>query len=277
MKTPTHRTAGFPPVAAMKMTSCGFIGRFLASLGLAFSLSMSGAEAAPAHHAIGTIVLVHGAFADGSSWAPVITRLQARGYHVAAVQNPLTSLADDVAATNRVLRRQTGDVLLVGHSWAGAVITEAGNAANVKGLVYLSALVPDSGESASDLLNRLNAPMTGLTPDADGLIWLDDAKAYRHVMAADVSETKAAELAALQQPIAAATFAGKISHAAWHDKPSWYLQTEDDDALPLQVQQAIAHQIDASVTSISSSHMSLVSHPDAVADLIDQAARQATR
>ena len=253
------------------------IGRLLASVGLAFSFSTSEAAAAPTPQAIGTIVLVHGAFADGSSWAPVVARLQALGYHVAAVQNPLTSLAGDVAATNRVLRRQTGDVLLVGHSWAGAVITEAGNSANVKGLVYLSALVPDSGESVADLLNRLNAPMAGLTPDADGLIWLDDAKAYRHVMAADVSEAKAAELAALQQPIAAATFAGKVGHAAWHDKPSWYLQTEDDNALLPQVQQAIAHQIGAKVTSIPSSHMSLVSHPDAVADLIDLAARQAAR
>ncbi len=135
--------------------------------------------------------------------------------------------------------------------------------------------MPDSGESVSDLLNRLNAPMAGLTPDTDGLIWLDDAKAYRHVMAADVSEDKAAELAALQQPIAAATFAGKISHAAWHDKPSWYLQTENDNALGPQVQLAIAHQIGASVTSLFASHMSLVSHPDAVADLIDQAAREA--
>lgn len=275
MKISTYKTTGFPWRPAIRMTSSGFTGRLLASLGLAFSLSTSEAKTAPARHAIGTIVLVHGAFADGSSWAPVISRLQARGYHVAAVQNPLTSLADDVAATNRVLRRQTGDVLLVGHSWAGAVITEAGNAANVKGLVYLSALVPDSGESVSDLLNRLNAPMAGLTPDADGLIWLDDAKAYHHVMAADVSEDKAAELAALQQPIAAATFAGKVSHAAWHDKPSWYLKTENDNALPPQVQRAIAQQIGARVTSISSSHMSLVSHPDAVADLIDQAAREA--
>jgi len=277
MKVATKTVRCFHPTRPLKILSSGFTGRLLASLGLALSLSIIGAEAAPRSHPIDTIVLVHGAFTDGSSWAPVIARLQARGYHVVAVQNPLTSLADDVAATNRVLRRQTGDVLLVGHSWAGAVITEAGNAANVKGLVYLSALVPDSGESAGDLLNRLKAPMTGLTPDADGLIWLDDAKAYRHVMAADVLETKAAELAALQQPIAAASFAGKVSHAAWHDKPSWYLQTKNDYALPPQVQLAIAHQIGASITSIFSSHMSLVSHPDAVANLIEQAAREAAR
>lgn len=225
--------------------------------------------------AVRNIVLVHGAFADGSSWLPVIAKLQAMGYHVTAVQNPLTSLADDVAATEKVLHRQQGDVLLVGHSWAGAVITQAGNAANVKGLVYLSALVPDSGESVADLLQRLKAPMDGMAPDAEGLIWLDDPKQFHQVMAADVSINKARELAAVQQPMAAASFAGKIEHAAWHDKPSWYLQTENDQALKPVVQRALAQQIGAKVVTILSSHMSLVSHPDAVAKLIDQAAREA--
>ncbi|MBB4235877.1 alpha/beta fold hydrolase [Rhizobium esperanzae] len=249
--------------------------RHLAALvGVTVAISPSPTEATKAPVAVRNIVLVHGAFADGSSWAAVVGRLQARGYRVTAVQNPLTSLADDVAATNRVLRRQTGDVLLVGHSWAGAVITEAGNASNVKGLVYLSALVPDSGESVADLLQRLNAPMSGLTPDPEGLIWLDDADTYRQVMAADVTAEKAAELAALQQPIAAAAFSAKIGHAAWQDKPSWYLRTENDNALPPAVQQTMAEQIDAQITSIPSSHMSLVSHPDAVVDLIDRAAQQ---
>lgn len=246
-----------------------------ALVGVTVAISATLTEAAPAPVAVRNIVLVHGAFADGSSWASVIERLQARGYHVTAVQNPLTSLADDVAATNRVLRRQTGDVLLVGHSWAGAVITEAGNASNVKGLVYLSALVPDGGESVADLLQRLNAPMSGLTPDREGLIWLDDPATYRQVMAADVTAEKAAELAALQQPIAAVAFGGKIGHAAWHAKPSWYLRTENDDALPPAFQQVMAEQIGAQITSIPSSHMSLVSHPDAVVDLIDRAAQQA--
>ncbi|GES53629.1 alpha/beta hydrolase [Rhizobium sp. NBRC 114257] len=249
--------------------------RFAALAGVTVAIASASTEAAPAPVAVRNIVLVHGAFADGSSWVSVIERLQARGYHVTAVQNPLTSLADDVAATNRVLRRQTGDVLLVGHSWAGAVITEAGNASNVKGLVYLSALVPDSGESVADLLTRLNAPMSGMTPDSEGLIWLDDAAAYRQVMAADVPAEKAAELAAIQQPIAAAAFGAKVGHAAWQDKPSWYLRTENDNALPPAVQQTMAQQIKAQITSIPSSHMSLVSHPDAVVDLIDRAARQA--
>ncbi|ESS41554.1 putative signal peptide protein [Burkholderia cenocepacia KC-01] len=221
------------------------------------------------------IVLVHGAFADGSSWNPVIVRLQRMGYRVTAVQNPLTSLADDVAATESVLHRQTGNVLLVGHSWAGAVVTQAGNAANVKGLVYLSALVPDNGESAADLLQRLNAPMTGLAPDAQGLIWLDDARAFQHVMAADIPLEQARVLASVQQPVAAACFTGKIQQAAWHDKPVWYLRTTNDNALKPAVQQAIAQHIGATVTSIRSSHMSMLSHPDEVARLIDLAARQA--
>ncbi len=199
------------------------------------------------------------------------------GYRVTAVQNPLTSLSDDVAATESVLHRQTGDVLLVGHSWAGAVITQAGNATNVKGLVYLSALVPDDGESVADLLQRLNAPMTGLAPDAQGLIWLDDARAYRNVMAADVPPAQARVLASVQQPVAATCFTGKIQHAAWHDKPVWYLRTTNDNALKPAVQQAIAQHIGATVTSIRSSHMSMLSHPDEVARLIDLAARKASQ
>lgn len=233
--------------------------------------------AAKNEHRVNTIVLVHGAFADGSSWSPVIERLTAMGYNVTAVQNPMTSLKDDVLATERVLRRQKGDVLLVGHSWAGAVITQAGNASNVKGLVYLSALVPDNGESAGDLLARLKAPMTGLTPDADGLIWLDDPAQFHHVMAADLPMQKVKLMTAVQQPIASACFTEKVDHAAWHDKPSWYLQTTDDQAVSLSTQRAIAQQIGAKVVSIHSSHLSLVSHPDAVAQLIDHAASESGR
>ncbi|WP_017906722.1 alpha/beta fold hydrolase [Pseudomonas asplenii] len=252
-----------------------WLGRLATAVGLAMLFGGTQANAAPTPGGVRNIVLVHGAFADGSSWSQVIPRLQAMGYHVTAVQNPLTSLADDVTATVRVLRRQKGDVLLVGHSWAGAVITQAGNANNVKGLVYLSALVPDSGESVADLLERLKAPMDGLVPDAEGLIWLDDPQVFHQLMAADLPLKKAQVLAAIQQPIAAASFAGKIRHAAWHDKPSWYLQTKNDQALRPDVQQAIAQWIGAQVISIDSSHLSLLSHPDEVARLIDRAAREA--
>ncbi|MBJ9880178.1 alpha/beta hydrolase [Burkholderia cenocepacia] len=247
-------------------------GRLLAAVAFMVTFA-SGHTIAAAAPAVRNIVLVHGPFVDGSSWQPVITRLQHMGYHVTAVQNPLTSLDDDVAATENVLRRQTGDVLLVGHSWAGAVITQAGNAANVKGLVYLSALAPDDGESVDDLLRSVGAPMTGLSPDARGLIWLDDARQFQRVMAGDLPFERVNALTSTQQPIAAACFAGKVRHAAWHDKPRWYLRTTDDNALEATVQQAIAQRIGATVTTIRSSHLSMLSHPDDVARLIDRAAR----
>ncbi|WP_437216103.1 alpha/beta fold hydrolase [Pectobacterium sp. LFLA-215] len=240
------------------------------ALGLVLSTGVHNvAEAAKINH----IVLVHGAFADGSSWSAVTARLQEMGYHVTAVQNPLTSLADDVEATDRVLQRQQGDVLLVGHSWGGAVVTQAGNDPKVRGIVYLSALVPDSGESVSDLLQRLKAPMEGMSPDANGLIWLDNPEQYREVMAGDVSLKKAQALAAVQQPIAAKAFGDRVQQAAWKNKPTWYLLTENDKALTPSIQKAIASHIGATTRAISSSHMSLVSHPEVVADFIDSAAK----
>lgn len=245
------------------------------AVGLVLLFSFNLATAAAPRPAINDIVLVHGALTDGSIWAPIITRLQAMGYHVTAVQNPLTSLADDVAATKNVLRHQNGNVLLVGHSWGGVVITEAGNAANVKGLVYLSAMAPDNGESMVDLLQRLKAPMQGPAPDADGFIWMDDPQMFHQFMAADVPMQKVHELISVQQPIAAASVAEKIQHAAWHEKPSWYLQATDDQAILPAVQQSIAQQIGAKSHSVRSSHMLLLSHPEAVAQFINQAAQEA--
>lgn len=219
------------------------------------------------------IVLVHGAFTDGSSWSAVMARLQAMGYHVTAVQNSLTSLKDDVNATRAVIARQPGDVLLVGHSWGGAVITDAGNDPRVKGLAYLSALVPDSHESVAGLLTRLHAPMTGLSADEQGLIWLDDPVLFHKVMANDLSRQRAQLLAAAQQPIAARAFTDTLTHAAWHDKPSWYLVTENDAALNPAVQNKLAKAIGATRVSLYSSHLSMISHADRVADFIDRAAR----
>ncbi|GKX40006.1 alpha/beta hydrolase [Pectobacterium versatile] len=247
-----------------------WLGHLAIALGLLLSACVHNVAAAAK---INNIVLVHGAFADGSSWSAVTARLQEMGYHVTAVQNPLTSLADDVEATERVLQRQQGDVLLVGHSWAGAVVTQAGNAPNVRGIVYLSALVPDSGESVSDLLQRLKAPMAGMAPDANGLIWLDNPEQYREVMAGDVPLKKAQALAAVQQPIAAKAFGDRVQQAAWKNKPTWYLLTEKDKALNPSIQKDIASHIGAKTQSISSSHMSLVSHPEAVADFIASAAK----
>lgn len=219
------------------------------------------------------IVLVHGAFADGSSWSRVIVLLQQKGYRVTAVQNPLSSLAADVEATHRVIARQPHPVLLVGHSWGGAVISVAGNQHKVKGLVYLSALAPDSGESVAQALQRLQAPMQGLQADAQGLIWLDDPEVFAQVMAHDLPADEVRALVAVQQPIAAAAFSAAIGHAAWHDKPSWYLVTQGDRALSTAVQQQFAAAMKARTETIPSSHLSLVSHPQQVADLIDSAAR----
>jgi len=221
------------------------------------------------------IVLVHGAFVDGSSWAPVVARLQAMGYQVTAVQNGLRSLADDVASTEQVLRRQPGKVLLVGHSWGGVVISQAGNAPNVAGLVYLSALAPDSGESAAALLQRLGAPMAGLTPDRDGLIWLDTPAQFRRLLAGDLPLARVRQLTAVQQPLAAHSFAEPVTQAAWRSKPSWYLQTERDNAVPLAAQSAMAQQMGAKVRKLRSSHLSMLSRPTAVAAWIDRAARDA--
>lgn len=222
---------------------------------------------------IKNIVLVHGAFADGSSWSTVIALLQERGYHVTAVQNPLTSLKDDVAATERVLKRQNDNVLLVGHSWAGAVITQAGNATNVKGLVYLSALVPDSNQSVSDALARFNAPMKGMEADNNGLIWLDKPELFHQVMANELSIKQSLLLSSVQQPIAAAAFNEKVNSAAWREKPSWYLITENDNALAPSVQADFAREAGAHITRIHSDHLSMISHPKEVAALIIKAAQ----
>lgn len=249
--------------------------RFRRWLGAPLTLAL--ATTAGAATPLPSVVLVHGAFADGSSWSRVIPRLQTRGYRVTAVQLPLTSLADDVAATRRVIDRQPGDVVLVGHSWGGVVVTEAGNAPTVKALVYLSALVPDSGESAQGLLQRLGAPMEGLAPDAAGLIWLDDPKAFQAVMAADLPLSTARTLAAVQKPLAARSFAEAVSHAAWRDKPSWYLVTTNDHALPPRAQRAMAAEMQARTVTLASSHLSLASHPDRVADFIDRAAEAQRR
>lgn len=263
----------------MTVTTLAFLGRDLrqgiVALAMVFVAALLPPQCQAAEIGVPNIVLVHGAFADGSVWSEVIPLLQAKGYHVTAVQIPLTSLAADVAATRRALERQTADVLLVGHSWAGAVVTEAGNAPNVKGLVYLSALVPDAGESVGELLAKRNAPMQGLTPDKNGFVWLDDPTTYAHVMAADVPPARVSQLAATEKPIAASAFGDKVSDAAWTNRPRWYLVTEGDNALPTAVQIWLSQHIGARTKTIASSHMSMISHPDVVADFIAEAASKA--
>lgn len=227
--------------------------------------------AAAAAEPVRNIVLVHGAFTDGSIWSDVMTRLQAKGFTVAAVQNPLTALAADIEATTRVLRRQRGGVLLVGHSWAGAVVTAAAIEANVRAIAYVSALVPDAGESVGTMLARHAASMEALRADQDGLIWLDEA-AFARILANDIDPRAVQRLAALQQPIAASAFAEQIGHAAWRDKPSFYLVTQGDAAVPEPLQRKMAAQAQSAITTVASSHLSMISQPQAVADFIESAA-----
>jgi pimeloyl-ACP methyl ester carboxylesterase len=225
------------------------------------------------------VVLVHGAFVDGSSWNGVVAKLQQKGYHVSSVQNPLTSLADDVAATRRVLARQEGPTMLVGHSWGGVVITEAGaNAPNVAGLVYIAAIAPDLHESTMDLLKR-GAPMPSgqsIVKDASGFLWLDRSK-YHADFAADVPENLTRVLSAAQVPIAAKAFGETVSQVAWKEKPSWYVVTTKDRAVSPDVERFMAERMGAKIVPMASSHLAPVSHAGAIADVIDRAARELSR
>jgi pimeloyl-ACP methyl ester carboxylesterase len=231
---------------------------------------------APPTGAVRNIVLVHGAFVDGSSWNGVIARLQRKGYHVSAVQNPLTSLADDVAATRRVLAQQDGPTVLVGHSWGGVVITEAGaDDPNVVGLVYVAAIAPEVGESALDILKRGPQMPAGasMKRDDSGFLWLDRAQ-YRANFAADVPENLTRVLSAAQQPIAASAFEEKVSKAAWQSKPSWYVVTSKDRAVSPEIERWMANRIGATIVEVPSSHLVTVSHAAATADAIDKAAKE---
>lgn len=215
----------------------------------------------------------------GRAWNGVVAKLQQKGYHVSSVQNPLTSLADDVAATRRVLARQDGPTILVGHSWGGVVITEAGaNASNVAGLVYVAAIAPDLHESTMDLMKRAE-PMPanqGITADPTGFLWFDRTR-YHADFAADVPENLTRVLSAAQQPIAAKAFSEMVSQVAWREKPSWYIVTTRDRALSPEVEQFMANRMGAKIVPISSSHLVPVSHAGAVADVIDRAARELSR
>jgi pimeloyl-ACP methyl ester carboxylesterase len=241
--------------------------------------AMAAPPAAPMTGPVHNIVLVHGAFVDGSSWNGVVAKLQQKGYHVSSVQNPLTSLADDVAATRRVLALQNGPTLLVGHSWGGVVITEAGaNAPNVAGLVYIAAIAPDLHESTMDLMKRAAPAPAGksIIKDSSGFLWLDRTK-YHADFAADVPENLTRVLATAQVPIAASAFGETVSQVAWKEKPSWYVLTTKDRAVPPELEKLMADRMGAKVVPMASSHLAPVSHAGAVADVIDRAARELSR
>lgn len=222
------------------------------------------------------VVLVHGAFADGSGWRGVYDELTSRGYRVTIVQNPLTSFADDVAATKRALALQDGPTVLVAHSWGGSIITEVGVDPKVAALVYVSALSPDAGESTSEQYTGFTTPpefVIDTLPDGFGLLNLEKFKAG---FAADASDADAAFLRDSQVPINMSAFATKLTNAAWRSKPSWAVIATDDKAFDQRMLQTMAARIGAKVTEVKASHAVFMTQPKVVADVIDEAARSAS-
>ena len=219
------------------------------------------------------VVFVHGAFADGSSWAKILPALEAKGYNVVAIQNPLSSLADDVAATKRVLDAATGPVVLVGHSWGGTVITQAGNHDKVKALVYVAAFAPGDGQSSVDTGKGFPSPpgITKLTPYADGFVYLP-AEAVAQDFVPDAKPAEKKLIAATQGPIRAKNFEEKVTSAAWKTKPSYYIVATADRMIDPGQQRAMAKQINATTTEVKSGHVPMVSAPKAVSDVIIAAA-----
>jgi pimeloyl-ACP methyl ester carboxylesterase len=232
------------------------------------------AEAAPASSKP-AIVLVHGAFADASSWAKVIPLLEKDGYYVTAVQIPLTGYADDVAATKRVIDAQTGPVVVVGHSYGGAVITQAAaNNSNVKSLVYVEAFAPDVGETISAAGAKYPPPPLGpaLRPDAAGFLWVDRAK-FREVFCADVPATEARIAAATQKPILAASFEAAPTAAAWKSVPSWFTVGTQDKAINPDLLRDQAKRANGKITEGAWSHVPFLSQPRVIVKVIEEAAK----
>jgi pimeloyl-ACP methyl ester carboxylesterase len=220
------------------------------------------------------IVLVHGGFVDGSGWAGVYQILKKDGYNVSIVQNPTISLEDDVVVTKRILTAQDGPAILVGHSYGGAVITEAGNHPKVAGLVYITAFALDKGESVAALIKdpQPGAPVPPILPPQDGYLFLDRAK-FPASFAADVEAEKAAFMADSQVPWGVAALSGKISEPAWKTKPSWYLIATDDKMIPPDAQRFMSKRAGSTVAEVKGSHAIYVSQPKAVAALVEQAAK----
>jgi pimeloyl-ACP methyl ester carboxylesterase len=219
------------------------------------------------------VVLVHGAWVDGSGWEGVYDALKKSGYNVTIVQNATASLADDVAATRRAIAEQNGPVILVGHSYGGAIITEAGADPKVAGLVYVAAFAPDKGESISTLIKDPppGAPVPPIMPPVDGYLLLDRAK-FPASFAADVSPDKAAFMADSQVPWGVAAFNRAITEPAWRTKPSWYLVATEDKMIPPDAQRGMSKRSGSTVVEIKGSHAVYVSQPEDVAHLIERAA-----
>jgi pimeloyl-ACP methyl ester carboxylesterase len=224
--------------------------------------------------AAASIVLVHGGFVDGSGWQRVYSILKRDGFEVAVVQNPTVTLADDVAVTRRAIANQSHPVILVGHSYGGVVITEAGNDPKVAGLVYIAAFAPDKGESVNSLIANPppGAPVPPILPPKDGFLALDKSK-FAASFAADVHPDEAAFMADSQVPWGIGALSGAVTTPAWRSKPSWYLVSTEDHMIPPDAQRAMSKRAGATVTEAKGSHAIYVSQPEVVAKLIETAAR----
>jgi pimeloyl-ACP methyl ester carboxylesterase len=239
----------------------------------ASSLLVSPARAQPVPKAK-NVVLVHGLFADGSSWSEVIPRLQAAGLNVTSVQNPLTTLPEAVASALRVLARQHGPTVLVGHSFSGMIVTDAGVHPNVSAVVYVAARAPDAGEDYTALAKKFPAP-----PAAAGIIFDGDEgrlseEAFLRDFAGDLPEAKAKALYAVQWPFHKQLLAGKTTHAAWRAKPSWYAVSTDDRTINPDLERFMAKRMGAKTIEVKASHVSLISQHDTIANLILEAAQR---
>jgi pimeloyl-ACP methyl ester carboxylesterase len=241
------------------------------------AVALVSAAIAPARaEPVKNIVLVHGAFADGSGWHDVANILVKDGYTVSVVQEPLTSLADDVAATKRVLEMQQGPALLVGHSYGGVVITEAGNAPNVVGLVYIAAFIPDNGESAVSLLSSAPAANNDMRATKDDFLYLDLA-AFPADFAADVAPAQANFMAHSQQMLAKAAGGAPVTAAAWHQKKSWALIATRDHNINPDLERSMAKRAGSETIEVPASHAAYVSKPEDVARLIERAAKASAK
>jgi pimeloyl-ACP methyl ester carboxylesterase len=236
---------------------------------------ISPAARATAQEKVKTVLLIHGAWADGSSWSKVVPLLEAKGLHVVAVQIPLTSFADDIAATKRAIALEDGPVLLVGHSYGGAVITEAGNDPKVAGLVYVSAVAPETGESTFGLITSVQTPIgSELRPDSSGYLKLTP-KGIAEDFAQDLPAKEIAVLTATQVPVSVAAMKGEVTTPAWKSKPSWYIVAAHDRAISPDLEAAQAKRIGATTTTVPSSHVIMLAQPSKVADVISDAASKA--
>ena len=244
-----------------------------AAAALSGALPANAADTIPGNQAVKNVVLVHGAFADGSGWKGVYDHLTKLGYRVTIVQNPLTSLEDDVAATRRALERQDGAVILVGHSWGGTVITEAGIDGKVAGLVYVSALSPDAGETTAQQYEGF-APASEFVIETtkDGFGYVSPEK-FKAGFAHDVSDADVALMRDSQVPINMSAFGTKLKNAAWRIKPSWAVIATEDKAFDQAMLIHMAERINAKITKVPASHALFMTQPKVVADTIDQAAK----